>query len=102
MCLGIDELTYKLHKYLNMLLEMKKESGETFYSNNFKGKLNELKKFPISDWIDIVNQSLENGWKSFYALKNKSISSGADDEDNRKKREAFLKEKEKNGERTIF
>lgn len=65
----------KLHNMLIVALKIfidnSKESGTPFYTNNFKGKLNELKK--LSDTtqgrIAIVQQTIDKGWNNFYALK---------------------------------
>jgi hypothetical protein len=56
---------------LKLFLENSKESSAPFYTNTFKGKLNNLKK--LSDYKyrmrDIVKQTLDNGWNNFYELK---------------------------------
>lgn len=56
-----------LVSYLNLLLEM----DRSMYINQFKGKLNKLKQLGASEghMVDIVNQSIQYGWKSFYPLK---------------------------------
>lgn len=61
------ELIGSLVNYLNLLLEIDK----SMYTNQFKGKLNKLKRLANNetDMIDIVNQSIQCGWKSFYPLK---------------------------------
>lgn len=61
------ELINTLVNYLNLLLEIDK----SMYTNQFKGKLNKLKQLANNEteMIDIVNQSIQSGWKSFYPLK---------------------------------
>ena len=61
------ELINALVNYLNLLLEIDK----SMYTNQFKGKLNKLKRLANNEteMIDIVNQSIQSGWKSFYPLK---------------------------------
>ena len=56
-----------LVSYLNLLLEIDK----SMYTNQFKGKLNKLKQLETNedDMVNIVNQSIQYGWKSFYPLK---------------------------------
>lgn len=62
-----QELIDVLVNYLNLLLEIDK----SMYTNQFKGKLNKLKRLADNETerIDIVNQSIQSGWKSFYPLK---------------------------------
>lgn len=62
-----EKLIAALVDYLNMLLE----ADKSMYTNQFKGKLNKLKQLAgkEKDMIDIVNQSIQYGWKSFYPLK---------------------------------
>ena len=62
-----EKLITALVDYLNMLLE----ADKSMYTNQFKGKLNRLKQLTEDekDMIDIVNQSIQYGWKSFYPLK---------------------------------
>lgn len=62
-----QELIDVLVNYLNLLLEIDK----SMYTNQFKGKLNKLKRLANdeAERIDIVNQSIQSGWKSFYPLK---------------------------------
>lgn len=64
---GDEKLITALVDYLNMLLE----ADKSMYTNQFKGKLNKLKQLADreKDMIDIVNQSIQCGWKSFYPLK---------------------------------
>lgn len=60
-----------LIKSLQLFLENSRESGSPFYTNNFKGKLNTLKKLSDDNYIQrkIVQQTLDNGWNNFYELK---------------------------------
>lgn len=64
-----DKLRDMLVIFLNNCLEASKETGRPFYTNNFKGKLNQLKKFDEKDWKEIVFQTVNNGWLGFYELK---------------------------------
>lgn len=51
--------------------ENAREAGTPFYTNTFKGKINKLKKLSDDNYEqrEIVLQTLDNGWNSFYALK---------------------------------
>ena len=62
-----EKLIAVLVDYLNMLLE----ADKSMYTNQFKGKLNKLKRLTDDerDMIVIVEQSIQFGWKSFYPLK---------------------------------
>lgn len=98
-----------LYKFLDMLMEMYKEAGEPLYSNVFKGKLNMLKQLPESQWKRIIQQTLDMGWKGFYALKQNNnfsqsvtVNSDHETEEDIRKREEFLARKRANGERTQF
>ena len=64
---------------LKLFLENSREAGTPFYTNHFKGKLNNLKKLSEDSYEQrkIVQQTLDNGWNGFYAIK-----------DNRNKKEA--------------
>ena len=78
----IDDYTYnvELHKLLvtalKQFLDNSKESNIPFYTNNFKGKLNNLKKLTddhsytdVALAMKIVQQTLDKGWNDFYELK---------------------------------
>lgn len=58
---------------LKLFLENSRESGTPFYTNTFKGKLNNLRKLSDDDYKlrFIVQQTLDNGWNNFYELKEK-------------------------------
>lgn len=75
-----------LIKSLQLFLENSRESGSSFYSNHFKGKLNILKKLSDDNYTQrkIVQQTVDNGWNNFYELKT----------DNRKKTGNFAKDVE--------
>lgn len=62
-----EKLIAVLVDYLNMLLE----ADKSMYTNQFKGKLNKLKRLTDDerDMIVIVEQSIQFGWKSFYPPK---------------------------------
>lgn len=66
-----EELRYLLRKFLNVCLENSRDSGQPFYKNTFKGKLNNLSKLSdeVGKQIHIVCQTLDNGWAGFYELK---------------------------------
>lgn len=63
---------------LKLFLENSRENSTPFYTNTFKGKLNNLKKLSEDNYIqrDIIKQTLDNGWNNFYELKSKSRKSG--------------------------
>lgn len=56
---------------LKVFLENSRESGHPMYTNQFKGKLNTLKRLSNDNYIQrkIVQQTLDNGWNNFYELK---------------------------------
>lgn len=58
---------------LKLFLENSRESGTPFYTNTFKGKLNNLRKLSDDDYKlrFIVQQTLDNGWNNFYEIKEK-------------------------------
>ena len=102
-----------LIKSLQLFIENTRESGNVFYTNNFKGKLSTLKKLTSDNYQqrDIVKQTLDNGWNNFYALKSNSKSvestkinsvSYYDDKEYIKENERKLAERKKNGQRTKF
>lgn len=68
-------LQENLIAFLSTCLDNSRESGKSFYTNNFKGKLNSLRKLAddhgyldVQTAILIVKQTLDNGWNGFYAL----------------------------------
>lgn len=70
------ELRKILVTALKQFLDNSKESGITLYTNNFKGKLNNLKKLTddhgytdVALAMKIVQQTLDKGWNDFYELK---------------------------------
>lgn len=60
---------------LNLFLENSRESDKPFYTNHFKGKLNDLKKLSEDNYEQrkIVQQTLDKGWNGFYAVKTDAI-----------------------------
>ena len=58
-------------EFLKILLENSRESGQPFYKNTFKGKLNQLTKLSTDSYEQrkIVLQTLDNGWAGFYEIK---------------------------------
>ena len=67
---------------LRLFLENNKELDKPFYTNTFKGKLNNLSKLSDDNYEQrkIVQQTLDNGWNNFYQLKeNKSIKKASTD-----------------------
>ena len=60
---------------LNLFLENSRESDKPFYTNHFKGKLNDLKKLSDDNYEQrkIVQQTLDKGWNGFYAIKTDTI-----------------------------
>ena len=67
-----ESLRSMLTLFLKNCLDNARESGRPFYTNHFKGKLNQLSKLSDSESIrsKIVQQTLDNGWNGFYELKN--------------------------------
>lgn len=67
------ELKNALVDFLNMRLEMK---DKPFYSNNLKGIIKKLATWQEQgiDIIPLINNSIENGWKSVYKPDNKKFS----------------------------
>lgn len=61
---------------LMLFLENSRESSTPFYSNTFKGKLNNLRKLSDDDYDlrSIVQQTLDNGWNNFYEVKRNNKS----------------------------
>lgn len=66
---------------LKMFMENSRESGIAFYTNHFKGKLNNLKKLSEDNYQQrkIVQQTLDNGWNNFYELKENRKSNNTHD-----------------------
>ena len=69
-------LREKLIQALKLFIDNSKESGKPFYTNHFKGKLNELRRLSSDhDYLDtdvalkIVNQTLLLGYNGFYPLR---------------------------------
>lgn len=60
---------------LKLFLENSRESDKPFYTNHFKGKLNDLKKLSEDNYEQrkIVQQTLDKGWNGFYAIKTDTI-----------------------------
>ena len=71
-----ENLHNLLVDFLKICLENSRESGNPFYKNTFKGKLNKLQSLSDSpeEQIKIVMQTLDNGWASFYEIKGKGYS----------------------------
>jgi len=65
------QLRKVLITFLQGCIDNSKESGNPFYTNHFKGKLNSLGKLASdpAKQRKIVVQSLDNGWSGFYQLK---------------------------------
>jgi len=64
----LQEYLQNCYKLFN---ENAREAGTPFYTNTFKGKINKLKQLSDDNYEqrEIVLQTLDNGWNSFYALK---------------------------------
>ena len=64
-------LREKLKEYLDLRLQIAKDEGKPFYTNMFKGLLNDLDRLTdkTDTAIKIVEQSIKKGWKGFYELK---------------------------------
>lgn len=89
----IDEFTddyilrNMLTESLKRFLENSREANKPFYTNHFKGKLNDLKKLSDDNYEQrkIVQQTLDKGWNGFYAVQK---------EEKRKKTGNFAKDVE--------
>ena len=71
-----SELRTVLVQVLRQFIDNSKESGIPFYTNNFKGKLNSLKRLTDDHGyldanlaVKIVKQTIDKGWNDFYQLK---------------------------------
>lgn len=64
-------LREKLKEYLDLRLQIAKDEAKPFYTNMFKGLLNDLDRLTdnTETAIKIVEQSIKKGWKGFYELK---------------------------------
>lgn len=100
-----------------LFIENSRESVIPFYTNHFKGKLNNLKKLSEDNYQQrkIVQQTLDNGWNNFYALKEdkkykkkdtfgeqNTVNSSGYTEEDEKEEKRINKEREKKGMRTKF
>ena len=67
-----------LTESLKIFLENARESGSTFFSNTFKGKLNALKRLSEDNYEQrkIVQQTLDKGWNNFYAIQQNTQKRG--------------------------
>lgn len=65
-----------LTQFFKVCSENAREAGTPFYTNTFKGKLNKLKQLSDDNYTQrqIVLQTLDNGWNSFYELKQEKVS----------------------------
>lgn len=73
------DLQTALFDYLDFILKKAKEENKSFFTNNFKGMMNELKKLGKNDneYLDIVNQSIIKGYWGFFPVnssKSKNIN----------------------------
>lgn len=121
-CIGLineftdDEiLRSMLVESLQLFLNNSCESNRPLYTNNFKGKLNQLKALSTDNYEQrkIVSQTLKNGWNGFYAVKTSSsgknkfsefdgMRSDRYDDDYVQDNDRKIAEREKNGQRTKF
>ena len=69
-------LRSKLIEVLKQFLDNSREAGKPFYTNNFKGKLNNLKRLAddhgymdVQYAIQVIQQTLDKGWNDFYDIK---------------------------------
>ena len=76
-----SQLIELLIQALNQFIDNAKESGKPFYTNNFKGKINNLRKLTDDHGytdeksaVQIVQQTLDRGWNDFYELKVQTTS----------------------------
>lgn len=110
------ELQKLLTSWFNMLLEKYRDKGKSLYVNVFKGKLNMLKKYSETEWLDIVEYNLQRGYEGFYPIPNFSQpqhkntmknlegleSSDVMTADDYKQLKQIVEERAKNGLRTAF
>ena len=70
-CMNNIVLQEKLKEYLDLRLQIARSEGKNYFTNQWKGTLNELDKLTsdTSTMVKIVEQSIRNGWKGFYPLK---------------------------------
>lgn len=63
------EVQKALVGFLDLQLEIYRDSGKVFYTNIWKSRLNKLKKdFNEEEWLDVVNYATSKGWQNFYPL----------------------------------
>jgi hypothetical protein len=103
-----------LQDYLQLLLEMR-NNGYNLYVNTWKGLLNKLNKLSSNSnkQHEIIRQSIERGYKSFFPVNNTDDNKKKFGEENGvycipitdeqlKEIDKLNEEREKNGLRTYF
>ena len=106
------QIRIDLTDYLKVLLEMKQD-GYNLYTNVWKGLLKKLDQLSTDPNIqhEIIRQSIERGYKSFFPVNNYSkprvdegtvIHVPSMTEEDYKEQEAFIKRMKEKGERVTF
>lgn len=92
-----------LTEALKQFISNSKEIDRPFYSNNFKGKLNQLKALTEDSYEQrkIVTQTLSKGWNDFYALKSDTRQSKPVSTDMGRQTQRLTKEQKERARKAI-
>lgn len=92
-----------LTETLKQFISNSKETGRPFYSNNFKGRLNQLQKLSDDSYEQrkIVKQTLDKGWNDFYELKSITRSSKPVSTDMGRQTQRLTKEQKERARKAI-
>lgn len=92
-----------LTEALKQFISNSKENDRPFYSNNFKGKLNQLQKLSDDNYEQrkIVKQTLDKGWNDFYELKSLTRSSKPVSTDMGRQTQRLTKEQKERARKAI-
>lgn len=92
-----------LTEALKQFISNSKETDRPFYSNNFKGKLNQLKALTEDSYEQrkIVTQTLSKGWNDFYALKSDTRQSKPVSTDMGRQTQRLTKEQKERARKAI-
>ncbi len=92
-----------LTEALKQFISNSKENDRPFYSNNFKGKLNQLQKLSDDNYEQrkIVKQTLDKGWNDFYELKSFARSSKPVSTDMGRQTQRLTKEQKERARKAI-
>ena len=67
-----EKIRKLLIQWLDMLLEKYRDKGRILYQNVFKGKLNTLDDYDVSEWESVIKYNLQRGYEAFYPVKSYS------------------------------